>query len=83
MCPLSVSVNAVKQQIKRKQKRNVVLPLFCLKLKASGTLCICSNHHSPICPHTGVPCTPTLCLTHIPADLLYVEVLLHGLRFQN
>ena len=34
-------------------------------------------------PHPGVSCIAILCLVHIPADLLCMEVLLSGLRFQN
>lgn len=46
-------------------------------------VCICQNPHKRVCPHPGAPCTPTLCLTHIPADLLHVDVLLRGLKFQK
>lgn len=89
MCLLSVNENAVWKKPKSNQnktkRRNVAPSLLHLVVESRRAihLFVSTHTNSTLCPHPGVPCTPVLCLTHVPANLLYMEVLFSGLRFQT
>lgn len=72
---LSVRANPVKTQTN--------LSCLIVESKCNIHVFICLNPHKCVTPHPRAPHTPILCLTHVPTDLLYAEVLLPGLRFQK
>lgn len=69
------------EEIERKQKRTAVLPLCCRESRWNIVFLPKSSRWGLSSGRS--PLHPLLCLTRIPADLLAMEVLLSGLRFQK